>query len=181
MKLATELQDRTLRWDGVSIIQSTDITKYLLLGVPADKLRVTEINDEVERFNMQVRTHDVLKVNGDEPISLGMAYQIPERYRQLDLLEYFGGCFETKAHRYSEDQQEQAFNRISDELMEVERRGMVEFLQTVIYILDTFREHDVVWGVGRGSSCACYLLYLAGLHLVDCIKLDIPMSEFFHD
>lgn len=181
MKLKTELQDRTLRWDGVSIIPPDDITRYLLLGVPANKLRVHTSDDEVERFNMQVRSVDMIHVDTDEPVSLGMAYQIPPEYRNLDLLEWMAGRFEGIAHRYTDAEQELAFTRIADELQEVECRGMVEFLQTVIYILDTFRGNNVVWGVGRGSSCACYLLYLAGLHLVDCIKLDIPMSEFFHD
>ena len=58
---------------------------------------------------------------------------------------------------------------------------MTEFVKTVIFIVDTFKEAGIVWGVGRGSSCASYILFLLGLHLVDPIKFDISMDEFFHD
>jgi DNA polymerase III alpha subunit len=37
---------------------------------------------------------------------------------------------------------------------------------------------NIVWGVGRGSSCSSYLLYLLGLHEVDVVKYDVDISDF---
>ncbi len=51
--------------------------------------------------------------------------------------------------------------------------------KTLLYIIDTFKKQDIFWGVGRGSSCASYILYLIDLHLVDSVLYDIPMEEFF--
>ena len=56
---------------------------------------------------------------------------------------------------------------------------MVMVLKTMKYIVDTLRKHDVVWGVGRGSSVASYALYLIGVHKIDSVKYNLPIDEFF--
>jgi DNA polymerase III alpha subunit len=48
----------------------------------------------------------------------------------------------------------------------------------LIYVIDVMTEKNVVWGVGRGSSCSSYLLYLLGLHEVDPVKYEIEISDF---
>jgi DNA polymerase III alpha subunit len=40
------------------------------------------------------------------------------------------------------------------------------------------REHNIVWGVGRGSSVASYCLYLIGVHKIDSIKYNLDIKEF---
>jgi DNA polymerase III alpha subunit len=47
------------------------------------------------------------------------------------------------------------------------------------YIVDTLRANNIVWGVGRGSSVASYVLHLIGVHKIDSIKYSIPIEEFF--
>jgi DNA polymerase III alpha subunit len=47
------------------------------------------------------------------------------------------------------------------------------------YIVDTLRANNIVWGVGRGSSVASYVLHLIGVHKIDSIKYNIPIEEFF--
>jgi DNA polymerase III alpha subunit len=49
----------------------------------------------------------------------------------------------------------------------------------MVYIIDTLRKNNIVWGVGRGSSVASYVLFLLGVHRVDSVKYDIPLNEFF--
>jgi DNA polymerase III alpha subunit len=56
---------------------------------------------------------------------------------------------------------------------------MIPVLKTMKYIVDTLRKNNVVWGVGRGSSIASYALFLIGIHKIDSIKYDIPITEFF--
>ena len=56
---------------------------------------------------------------------------------------------------------------------------MMAVLKCMKYIVDTLREHNIVWGVGRGSSVASYVLHLLGVHKIDSIKYDIPIGEFF--
>jgi DNA polymerase III alpha subunit len=46
------------------------------------------------------------------------------------------------------------------------------------YLVDAMRENKIVWGVGRGSSVASYVLYLIGVHRIDSIKYDLDIKEF---
>ena len=55
---------------------------------------------------------------------------------------------------------------------------MLDLLFCLKYIVDTLRENNVVWGVGRGSSVASYVLYLLGVHKIDSIKYNLDWREF---
>ncbi len=182
-KLETELKDRTLRFDGVSIVHPDSVASALARGLRPSDLRVTEVNEDVETFNANVVEGDRLKVAGPEPISIPMEWQLPEPHRSMNLNETIvaRAVDRLKLLNYAPEMHERAVVRIQAELEEIESRGMIEFMKTIIYILDTFRKQDIVWGVGRGSSCACYILFILGLHVVDCVKYEVPMNEFFHD
>lgn len=74
---------------------------------------------------------------------------------------------------------EQELKRVATELDYIQESPETESLfDNVIDLIDRFKQDNVVWGVGRGSSCACYVLYLLGVHDVDSIEYDIPFSEF---
>ncbi len=55
---------------------------------------------------------------------------------------------------------------------------MTKVLNLLLYLVDHFRTNKIVWGVGRGSSVASYILYLIGIHKVDSIKYDLDIGEF---
>jgi DNA polymerase III alpha subunit len=46
------------------------------------------------------------------------------------------------------------------------------------YVVDTLRANNVVWGVGRGSSVASYVLFIIGVHKIDSVKYDLDWREF---
>ena len=64
------------------------------------------------------------------------------------------------------------------ELAEFEARNLFPILQLLIYIIDTMRKNNLVWGVGRGSSVASYILYLLGVHKVNSVKYNLNIKEF---
>jgi DNA polymerase III alpha subunit len=70
-------------------------------------------------------------------------------------------------------------DRVSQELELFISKGMFDVLYVMKYIVDTLREHNVVWGVGRGSSVASYVLHIIGVHKIDSVKYNIPIEEFF--
>jgi DNA polymerase III alpha subunit len=92
---------------------------------------------------------------------------IPEDYYP-NLVEYLYGCCTTK---------EQA-DRVSEELEAFIEHGMFDLLFCLKYIVDTLRQNNIVWGVGRGSSVASYVLYLIGVHKIDSIKYNLDWREF---
>jgi hypothetical protein len=183
VKLKTKLADYTLRFDGVIEIHPDLVSKFLLLGVSPSKLRVESLTDEINLFNDQVLDEDQISIIKKEPIPLKMDWRLPPEFVNLDIDEYIGEAFEAKLPElnYNEEEIEQAIERIHLELVEIKVRGMVEFIKTIIYILHELKKNNVVWGVGRGSSCASYVLFILGLHVVDCIKMDVDLVEFYHD
>jgi len=181
-KLSNDLVDRVLRFDGVSIVPPEMVAHLLLMGVQPTQLRIDGDTWEIQQFNSNVPAEDELQAATD-PVKINLAWQLPDEYRNLDLtLRVVDALDErSKELNYTSLELTHAAARIAKELIEINRRGMQEFMQTVVYVLDVFRKHGVVWGVGRGSSCASYILFVLGLHSVDCLRLDVPMEEFFHD
>jgi len=39
-------------------------------------------------------------------------------------------------------------------------------------------ENRLIWGVGRGSSVASYVLYLLGVHRIDSMYYELDPEEF---
>jgi DNA polymerase III alpha subunit len=68
--------------------------------------------------------------------------------------------------------------RVTEELAAFKERNMLDLLRWLKYFVDTCREKNVVWGVGRGSSVASYVLYLIGVHKIDSIKYNLDWQEF---
>jgi DNA polymerase III alpha subunit len=93
---------------------------------------------------------------------------IPNEYYP-NLVEFLYGSCTTNEQR----------DRVSQELELFISNGMYDVLHVMKYIVDTLRANNVVWGVGRGSSVASYVLHLIGVHKIDSIKYNIPIEEFF--
>ena len=68
--------------------------------------------------------------------------------------------------------------RVSEELIAFKKRDMNNLLRYMIYLVDFMRENNIVWGVGRGSSVASYVLYLIGVHRIDSIQYGLDWREF---
>lgn len=92
----------------------------------------------------------------------------PDKYNQIDLLEYISSKCVTA------DQ----LQRVKTELELYKKFQLEKLLRFLIYLVDTLRENKIVWGVGRGSSVASYVLYLIGLHKVDSLKYNLDINEF---
>lgn len=72
-------------------------------------------------------------------------------------------------------------DRVSQELELYIKHGMYDILHVMKYLVDTLRANNVVWGVGRGSSVASYVLFLIGVHRIDSVKYKLPIEEFFKE
>ena len=93
---------------------------------------------------------------------------MPPEYVDFDVAAY---CI-SKCESISEQ------NRVFEELSEFERLGMLNLLRWCKYFVDTCNENNIVWGVGRGSSVASYVLYLIGVHRINSIKYKLDWQEF---
>lgn len=101
-------------------------------------------------------------------VALQKAWRMPDYYRTLDIADWVLSQCKTDAE----------LQRCGEELLLFQERNMFGLLQYLKYFVDTMREHNIVWGVGRGSSVASYVLYLIGVHKVDSIFYQLPIEEF---
>ena len=57
-------------------------------------------------------------------------------------------------------------------------RGLFDLLNFLRYMVQVMRDNNIVWGVGRGSSVASYVLYLIGVHKIDSLYYDLDVTDF---
>lgn len=93
---------------------------------------------------------------------------MPESYKQLDIAEHILGLCNT----------DQQLQRCGQELMMYQERDLFNLLRYLKYLVDTMKHHNLIWGVGRGSSVASYVLYKLGVHSIDSLYYDLDPTEF---
>lgn len=69
------------------------------------------------------------------------------------------------------------YDRIAEELDYFSRSRNITFILKCWELIQQFKERGIVWGVGRGSSCASLILYLLEITDIDPIKYNIKFNE----
>ena len=93
---------------------------------------------------------------------------MPESYKTLDIAEYVLALCTSDAE----------LQRVGQELLLYQERGLFDLLRYLKYLVDTMTANHCIWGVGRGSSVASYVLYLLGVHKVNSLYYDLDPTEF---
>ena len=123
---------------------------------------------DVEQFNKFAEELDLPSIT--DVANWSKDFNIPQHYKDLDVEKFVY----SKLEQGDPDQ----IGRVEMELELYKARNLLPMLQLVIYIVDTLRKHNLVWGVGRGSSVASYVLFLLGVHKVDSHKYMLNIREF---
>lgn len=95
-------------------------------------------------------------------------WNMPQEYKDLDIAKWVLDKCNTDDER----------QRVGDELLLYLERDLFPLLQYLKYLVDIMRKYNMVWGVGRGSSVSSYVLYLIGVHKINSMYYDLPISEF---
>ena len=93
---------------------------------------------------------------------------MPQEYKDLDIAQHILELCETQAE----------LQRVGEELLLYADRELLDLLRYLKYFVDTMRKNKVVWGLGRGSSVASYVLYLLGVHKINSMYYDLDIKEF---
>jgi DNA polymerase III alpha subunit len=93
---------------------------------------------------------------------------MPDEYKSLDIAQWLLDQCKTQ----------EELQRVGKELLLYQERDLFPLLQQLKYTIDVWRENNIVWGVGRGSSVASYVLYLLGVHRINSIYYDLDIEEF---
>lgn len=172
--MQTELNDRTLWFDGTNQVDPEKVPDLFLMGVPVEKIVVNELNSDIELFNSLTDNPIVTKKEANEPFDF--TWQIPEEYKQINLDQFLLNELEHRG--LGSDQYEV---RVHNEMAHIRAYKLEPLILTLLYVVTTLKHRGKVWGVGRGSSCASLVLHLIGVHEVDPVRYGIPLTEFFHD
>jgi len=89
-------------------------------------------------------------------------------YKNLDIAKYILDLCTTDSE----------LQRVGEELLLYQERDLFDLLRYLVYLVDTMRANNIIWGVGRGSSVASYVLYLIGIHRVNSMYYDLDPREF---
>ena len=95
-------------------------------------------------------------------------WHMPQEYKQLDIAEHILSLCDSDVQ----------LQRCGQELLLFQERNLFDLLRYLKYLVDTMRSHNMIWGVGRGSSVASYVLYLLGVHRIDSMFYDLEPTEF---
>ena len=142
-------------------------------GGSFDDINFIESN-ETKLYNEFCSMYDIeplIQADIREPQERAKRWFIPDEYNDIDLNEFF--------HLKCTTQQQH--DRVTLELRYFQKHQLEPILKYILYWVQLMTENNIIWGLGRGSSCACYLLYLIGLNLVDPIKYNIDITEFIKE
>ena len=95
-------------------------------------------------------------------------WYMPKEYVELDIAKFVLDQCTSEAE----------LQRAGKELILFQERNMFVLLQYLKYLVDTMRKYNIVWGVGRGSSVASFVLFLLGVHRINSLYYDLSIDEF---
>jgi len=93
---------------------------------------------------------------------------MPDDYKNFDIAKYVLDLCKT----------EEELQRAGQELILFQEKNLFPLLCYLKYFVDTMRSNNIVWGVGRGSSVASFVLFLIGIHKVNSLYYDLQINEF---
>jgi DNA polymerase III alpha subunit len=159
---------------GNVIYQQHELVELIYQGFTALDSITVEPFDKLDKFeeqsNLKLKTPDAaLDIFSIEQYDHACQtdWFISEEYKNFDIEEFL--VQQCPAENYQ---------RLVEELLEFKARNMIMLLKTLKYLIDTLRANDIVWGVGRGSSVASYVLFLLEVHRIDSVKYNLDWREF---
>lgn len=93
---------------------------------------------------------------------------MPQEYRDIDIAQHLLDLCETP----------EQLQRVGEELLLFQEHDLFDLLRYLRFLVNVMQENHIIWGVGRGSSVASYVLYLLGVHRIDSMFYDLDPREF---
>lgn len=143
-----------------------DLTKFIVFDPGKFNQSVKELHYDTGTLSPYVAREGISLAEFDT--NNQQNWYMPQEYKDLDIAKWL----------LDQCQGEEELQRVGHELLLYQARDLFSLLQYLKYLVDTLRANNVVWGVGRGSSVASYVLYLIGVHRINSIAYDLDVTEF---
>ena len=160
---------------GQQIFTEDDICRLYLLDpgrtishiLTDNVISISDILELENKPNIEKYIESNLSINEFDTKNQSQ-WLMPESYKQLDIAKYVLDLCQ------SNDE----LQRVGQELLMYQERDMFDMLRYLKYLVDTMRQNNIVWGVGRGSSVASFVLFLLGVHRINSLYYDLSIDEF---
>ena len=165
---------------GQLVFSESDVCDLIMQGHDTESLKNVVVDDTVnlEQLAMLVERPDSLltwsfpyNASTSVPefhLSQQMSWHMPDEYKTLDIA----------AHVLTLCKSESELQRCGQELLLYQERNLFDLLRYLKYLVDVMSSNCIIWGVGRGSSVASYVLYKLGVHRVDSLYYNLDVTEF---
>lgn len=150
-------------------LQGHDVAtlEHLLVDQTIDLETAASILDNVPAF---VRYDEMAQQQTVEEFDhrCQATWYMPEEYKRMDIAEHVLSLCRSDAE----------LQRCGQELMLFQERNLFDLLRYLKYLVDVMQSNKLIWGVGRGSSVASYVLYKLGVHRIDSLYYELDPAEF---
>jgi hypothetical protein len=163
---------------GRVVFDDRDAFELLYRGLDIPNLLIRE-GDDLKKYNEWCRAFDKMEheVHAEVPLGWSPDDEHLRRTNQWMIPSPFD-TMDVRAELLSRCATDEQMARVEMELRMFEKRGLVPVLRLMFALVDHFRRNKVVWGVGRGSSVASYVLFLIGVHRIDSLRYGLDINEF---
>lgn len=145
-----------------------DLTKFLVEDPEKYNSSIIELkisNEFLHKYNKL----DIDLFEFDE--NFQKTWLMPDEYKTFDIAKWV----------LERCQSQEELQRSGQELLLYQERNLFPLLCFLKYLVDTMRINNIVWGVGRGSSVASFVLYKIGVHKINSIFYDLDIKEFLKE
>ena len=165
---------------GELVFLEDDVCDLIMQGRHVDSLKnlVVDPSVDIEQLVMHVERPDSLLTwtfpyNQETSVpefhlTKQMSWHMPAEYKQLNIASHILELCSSEAE----------LQRCGEELLLYQERNLFDLLRYLKYLVDVMTDNSVVWGVGRGSSVASYVLYKLGVHRIDSMYYKLDCREF---
>ena len=166
-----KIKNRSIYEDGQVELDSSSILESLFSSNLVENC-IAEDSKEIQEFNQWANSYDMSEMPTEyfdiDHENNQKQWKMPQKYKDLDIVSHLYSLCNTQVQK----------DRIDEELALYNERNMIDILRYLVFLVDTMRSNNILWGVGRGSSVASYVLFLLDIHRVDSLKYNLPIDEF---
>jgi len=162
---------------GELIFSESDVCDLLMQGHDVSSLKNLIVDDSVNLSGwlniidpvpdfqqQQFRACSVPEFHAQQQAN----WHMPQEYKTLDIA----------SHVLSLCDSETELQRCGTELLLYQERDLFDLLRYLKYLVDVMATNQIIWGVGRGSSVASFVLYKLGVHRIDSLYYNLDITEF---
>lgn len=165
---------------GQMVFNESDVCELVMQGHAVDQLKnlIVDASVDLERLIQDIERPESLLTWQYSSQQYMMVpefhaaqqkiWHMPDEYKTLDIAAHVLGLCQSEAE----------LQRCGEELLLFQERNLFDLLRYLKYLVDIMIENRVIWGVGRGSSVASYVLYKLGVHRIDSLYYKLDAREF---